>query len=240
MRSEAAAEAAAEQGGRREERDERPQSFRRPLPLLTCRNREAVEAVGEGLPQLDRVAPLALVVEAVDAVDRRALVVATQQEEVLRVLDLVRQQEADGLKALLAAVDVVAEEEIIGLWREAAVLEEAQQIKVLAVQVAYTEKRAIMRRQRARCESAVVLERERERERECVQEWSSSDAMKSGFQSEATATARVSFAELAEPAPESCLCSVCRRGASQAVSQRLSEGRLRITQARVSSAYHKF
>jgi hypothetical protein len=32
----------------------------------------------EGLPELDRVAPLALVVEAVDAVDRGALVVAAQ------------------------------------------------------------------------------------------------------------------------------------------------------------------
>ena len=53
------------------------------------RDRQAVEAVGEGLPQLDRVPPLALVVEAVDPVDRRALVVAAQQEEVLGVLHLV-------------------------------------------------------------------------------------------------------------------------------------------------------
>ena len=51
-------------------------------------DREAVEAVGERLPELDVVPALALVVEAVDAVDRRALVVAAQQEEVLRVLDL--------------------------------------------------------------------------------------------------------------------------------------------------------
>ena len=67
----------------------------------------------EGLPQLDRVAPLALVVEAVDAVDRRALVVAAQQEEVLRVLDLVREQQADALERCFAAVDVVAQEEVV-------------------------------------------------------------------------------------------------------------------------------
>jgi hypothetical protein len=72
------------------------------------RNGQAVEAVGEGLPQLDVVSTLALVVEAVYAVDGRALVVAAQHEEVLRVLDLVGEQQADGLERLLASVDVVA------------------------------------------------------------------------------------------------------------------------------------
>jgi hypothetical protein len=68
---------------------------------------QAVEAVSERLPQLDVVSPFALVVETVDAVDRGALVVATEDEEVLRVLDLVREQEAYGLEGLLAAVDIV-------------------------------------------------------------------------------------------------------------------------------------
>ena len=52
-------------------------------------NGQAVEAVGECLPQLDVVPSFALVVEAVDAVDGGALVVAAEDEEVLRVLDLV-------------------------------------------------------------------------------------------------------------------------------------------------------
>jgi hypothetical protein len=51
--------------------------------------------------------PLTLVVKAVDAVDARALVIAAQNEEVLRVLDLVGEQKADGLERLLSAVDVV-------------------------------------------------------------------------------------------------------------------------------------
>lgn len=55
-------------------------------------NGEAVEAVCERLPELDVESTLALVVEAVDAVDRGALVVATQDEEVFGVLDLVRQE----------------------------------------------------------------------------------------------------------------------------------------------------
>ncbi len=99
-------------------------------------NGEAVEAVGERLPQLDVVAALALVVEAVDAVDRGALVVATEDEEVLGVLDLVREEEADGLERLLATVNVVAKEEVVGFWGEAAILEQAEQVVILAVDVA--------------------------------------------------------------------------------------------------------
>jgi hypothetical protein len=84
-------------------------------------NRQAVEAVGESLPQLDVVSSLALVVEAIDTVDGGALVVATQNEEVLGVLDLVCEEQADGLERLLTTVDVVTEEKVIGLWGETAV-----------------------------------------------------------------------------------------------------------------------
>lgn len=52
-------------------------------------NWEAVEAVGKGLPELDVVSSLALVVEAVDTIDGSALVVAAENEEVLWVFDLV-------------------------------------------------------------------------------------------------------------------------------------------------------
>lgn len=60
-------------------------------------NGKAVEAVGEGLPELDVVPTLALIVEAIDTVDGRALVIATEDEEIFGVLDLVGEQEADGL-----------------------------------------------------------------------------------------------------------------------------------------------
>ena len=64
--------------------------------------------------------------------------VASQEEEVLGVLDLVREEKADGLERLLAAVDVVAQEQVVRLWWEAAVLEQAQQVVVLTVDVACT------------------------------------------------------------------------------------------------------
>jgi len=53
------------------------------------RDRQAVEAVGESLPQLDVVSSLALIVETIDTVDGGTFVVTTQDEKVLRVLDLV-------------------------------------------------------------------------------------------------------------------------------------------------------
>jgi len=79
---------------------------------------------------------LTLVVEAVDAVDGGTLVVASQQEEVLGVFDLVRQQQADGLQRLLPSVHVVSQEQVVGFGGEAAILKEPQQVCVLSVDVA--------------------------------------------------------------------------------------------------------
>lgn len=98
-------------------------------------NRKAVEAIGEGFPQLDVVSTLALVVEAVNSVDGRTLVVTPQDEEVLGVLDLVGQEEANGFQRLLASVNVIAKEQVVGLGGEAAIFEETEEIVVLAVDI---------------------------------------------------------------------------------------------------------
>ena len=63
--------------------------------------------------------------------------VPPEQEEVLGVLDLVGQQQADGLQGLLASVHVVSEEQIVGLGGEAAVLKQPQQVRVLPVYVTW-------------------------------------------------------------------------------------------------------
>lgn len=87
-------------------------------------------------PSAPEAQPLTLIVEAVDAVDAGTLVVPTEQEEVLGVLDLIGQQQADGLQRLLAPVHVVPEKQVVALWREAAVLEQPQKVVVLAMNVA--------------------------------------------------------------------------------------------------------
>ena len=98
-------------------------------------NGQAVEAVGKCLPKLDVVSSLALIVEAIDAVDRGAFVVAAEDEEVFRVLDLVGKEQADSLQGLLATIYVVTKEEVVGLRRKASVLEQPKEIVVLTVDI---------------------------------------------------------------------------------------------------------
>ena len=74
---------------------------------------QAVEAVGEVFPHLHVIASLDFVVETVDSIDLRALVVAAEQEKVLGVLDLVAEQQNDCLQRLSSTVDVVTHEEVV-------------------------------------------------------------------------------------------------------------------------------
>jgi hypothetical protein len=62
-------------------------------------------------------------------------VVASEDEEVFGVFDLVREQQADGLERLLSSVDIISEEEVVGLWGERPVLEQTQQVVILAVNI---------------------------------------------------------------------------------------------------------
>lgn len=80
---------------------------------------------------------LTFIIEAVDSVDGGAFVVPAQQEEVLRVLDLVCQQEADGLQRLFTSIHVVAQKQVVCLWRKTTVLKEPQKVCVLPVNVTY-------------------------------------------------------------------------------------------------------
>jgi hypothetical protein len=89
-------------------------------------NWEAVETISEGLPQLDVIPSLALIVESIDSVDGGALVVSSEEEEVLRVLDLISEEETDCFQALFASIDIITKEEIIGIGWEATVLKESE------------------------------------------------------------------------------------------------------------------
>lgn len=67
---------------------------------------------------------LTFIIEAVDAVDAGTLVVPTEQKEILRVFDLIGQQQADGLQRLLATVHIVPQEKVVALWGEATILKQ--------------------------------------------------------------------------------------------------------------------
>lgn len=98
-------------------------------------HREAVEAIGEELPEPNAETALALVVEAIDPVDGSTFMVSSKEEEVVRVFDLVGEKKADGLNALFPSVDVVSEEQVVGVWREATILKKSEKIRELAMDI---------------------------------------------------------------------------------------------------------
>src|SRR5687767_2607939 len=79
---------------------------------------------------------LTLVIKAVDTVDRSAFVIATEDEEVFGVLNLVGKEETYGFEALLAPIHVVAKEKIIGCRRESSILKQPEEVVILAVNIA--------------------------------------------------------------------------------------------------------
>ncbi|GET92172.1 serine/threonine-protein phosphatase PP1, putative [Leishmania tarentolae] len=106
-------------------------------------HRHRVEHIRERLEQLDVIPPLHIIKKAVHLVDASTLVVTAQQKEVLRVHNLVAKLQDDRLHTVLAAVNVVAEEQVVRVWGETALLIDAQQVVVLPMCVtAHTHRRA--------------------------------------------------------------------------------------------------
>ena len=100
-------------------------------------DREAIEGIDEGLPDLDIASPFAFVVESIDSRDIRTLVVATKNEKILGVLQFIAEQQQYRLQTLFASINVVAEKEEIRRWWEATHLEQSYEIVVLAMNVSH-------------------------------------------------------------------------------------------------------
>ena len=99
---------------------------------------EGVEDITEYFPKSDRVSTLALIVETINTIDLCTLVVTSEQEEVLWIFDFVAKEQGHSLNRLLASIDIVSKEQIVGLWWETAVFENPQEIVVLSMHVTYT------------------------------------------------------------------------------------------------------
>jgi hypothetical protein len=85
------------------------------LIINDCRTGQPIECITELLPHFDGKAAAAFIVKAINAVNAGTLVVAAEQKEVFRILDLVGENETNDFNGLFAPVDVVAEKEIVGL-----------------------------------------------------------------------------------------------------------------------------
>lgn len=108
------------------------------FPRHQTGNGKRVENVDKGPPHLWVQPSFALVVKAVHYTtalgfffhmgawclytfgDVGAFVVAAQQEEVFRKLDLVAEQEEHGLQTLFASIDIITQKQIVGAgWKAA-------------------------------------------------------------------------------------------------------------------------
>ena len=78
---------------------------------------------------------LTLVVEAVNPIDLGALMIATQEEEVLLILDLVGEKQDDHFQRLLASVNIIAKEQVVSFGREATIFKQFKEIGELPVYV---------------------------------------------------------------------------------------------------------
>lgn len=86
-------------------------------------DRQTIETVRECLPQLDIVASLAFIIEAVYTVDRGAFVITTENKEVLGVLDLICKEQANCFQRLLSTINIIAKEEVVRFRRESSIFE---------------------------------------------------------------------------------------------------------------------
>jgi hypothetical protein len=96
---------------------------------------EVVEEVGEVFPHVCiAVFAKALVVEAVDLGDLARLVVTTEDGHTVAVTELERDEEGHCLDRVVATVNIVAHEEVVGVGRVTADAEQFRQV-VLAVRI---------------------------------------------------------------------------------------------------------
>jgi hypothetical protein len=77
------------------------------------------------------------IIEAINSINGGALMIPSQQEEVLRVLDLIGQHETNTLNGLFSPVNIVPQEEVVLVAGVPSVLEQLDKVRVLAVDVAW-------------------------------------------------------------------------------------------------------
>ena len=73
-----------------------------------CSNGQAIEHINKGLPHLDITPSFTFIIETINTIDTRTLVVASQDEKVFRIFDFVSKQQANRFERLLATIDIVS------------------------------------------------------------------------------------------------------------------------------------
>lgn len=97
---------------------------------------EEVEDLSKSSPDVERSILFdALVVKSVDLSDESGLMVASEQGYSVSVPYLEGQQEEEGLNAVPTPINIVAQKDVVGVWRIAPYFEELEQVVELPVNV---------------------------------------------------------------------------------------------------------
>jgi len=70
-------------------------------------------------------------------------VISTKNEEVFRIFDFVGKEQTDSVQGLFSSIDVIAQEQVIGFWREATVLKKSEEVVILAMNVTCGRRRQV-------------------------------------------------------------------------------------------------
>jgi len=70
-------------------------------------------------------------------------VISTKNEEVFRIFDFVGKEQTDSFQGLFSSIDVIAQEQVIGFWREATVLKKSEEVVILAMNVTCGRRRQV-------------------------------------------------------------------------------------------------
>ena len=106
-------------------------------PIINNRtNWQNIEDGAELSPQFDTIPSFALVIKAVHPVNGLAFVVASEQEEVIRVLNFIRHQETDCFDTLFASIDVVSDKEkLLVIMRIAGNIKKSEKVEKLTMHI---------------------------------------------------------------------------------------------------------
>jgi len=70
-------------------------------------------------------------------------VISTKNEEVFRIFDFVGKEQTDSFQGLFSSIDVIAQEQVIGFWREATALKKSEEVVILAMNVTCGRRRQV-------------------------------------------------------------------------------------------------
>ena len=104
--------------------------------INNCGQRKVVEDLSAVAPDVDRtVLAKAFIIEAINLGNLTGLVVTANQRDSLRVADLQGKKEQEGLNRVVATIDEVSHEEIVGIGALATDLEQLHQVVELTVNI---------------------------------------------------------------------------------------------------------